>query len=177
MASAEHLEDTLLVDNLKEHKACCTPRVAAYIAAFASVLMAGTSMSTSQLLGGSVPSFQLVSWRFFIQTILVSCYALLTKHDLRLTREYVLPVIGCAVLQSLSSLARFTATISVAIGTVEGLIFSVTISINVAMTVCKKERSPWYLYVCGILSCVGILFLAQPEFIFHRDYPRNPNYG
>ena len=163
-------EDTLLVDSLTEHRPCCPPQSIAYAAAFASVLMAGTCMAASQLLGGSVPSFQLTSWRFSFQTIVVSCYALVTKSDLKLSKESFLPVLGCIILQTFSSLARFTATISVSVGTVEGLIFSVAISINVALTVCKKEKSPGYLYVCGVMSFIGILFLSQPTFIFHVQH-------
>ena len=67
-------------------------RLVGYVCAFLCILFGVVSAACVQALGHSVPDFQLNLWRFGWQCVWATPYGCVKKLDLRISREFIVPM-------------------------------------------------------------------------------------
>ena len=96
-------ENEVLLDEREDEKRSKDNKYAVrgYISAFLGMMIGSGSIASSQLLGGSVPIFQLMAWRYSAQTLAVCLYLSLAwkRIEIRVSKERIVPILGCIVLQ------------------------------------------------------------------------------
>lgn len=142
-------------------------RVLGSVACVVASLMYCGTMIAAQILGKNMPRFQLNFIRFASQFIVsAAAVAILRKPVLAFNSWiHVAAAVAAGITYSLSYLTLNLAPIYVPVGNVEcvEVVTYIVITIGVAMF----ERKVGLLVIfCGLLSCVGVTLLLQPDFLF-----------
>ena len=154
-----------------EHKINRTVRkiFLAYILLMCSICGRCASVASVQVLSGSIPEFELNSWRFGTQVIVVLLFMIVNqKYNIAVPRSRWLHLCVIIITAFLFNVIYFLAAEYVPVGTLAGMSNAVFILSNALVTLCIREERRLHLYVSACLAIAGILMLTQPEFIFHQ---------
>ena len=101
-SSSEDNERELILDKPHDQASAGQQHaVRGYVAAFLAMALASTSVASAQLLGGSVPIFQLFAWSYGAQVVLVLLYMCMDWKNSKFLaeRKRILPIAGCVLGQ------------------------------------------------------------------------------
>ena len=147
-----------------------TYRLLGCIACVVACLMYSSTMVSAQILGSLVPRFQLNFLRFFAQ-FLVSAFAVsLFKSSIFAFESWCHVVAMCfqGLAYTLMFLLMNLAPVYVPVGNVESIEMVTFIVIVIILDILRCDIKVVEIF-CGVVSCVGIVLLLQPDFLFQSS--------
>lgn len=167
MHTGNHSESSKLVPEKASKKT--EWKFIGYVCGFMNVLVYPASLGTAQALGDTVPTFQLMTFRYVALFLSSAVFCRVMHQDLRVVFEKEnLPFIaGYMFLQVGHHVTEYVAVKYIAVTTViclkQGLEVAMTFMITLLFITrsCKVPQT-----VSALLCVVGVIVLTQPEFIF-----------
>ena len=133
----------------------------------ASVICDCGSAVFTQALGEIIPQFELNTWRYVLQPLLVLPIIHCKSLTLRLDRKNILDVVIICVMYNTYSAIYYTATTYLPLGTVSGINNAFILIIVATVTVILSKE--WTFYTaCSVVLCItGMILISQPGFLFN----------
>ena len=122
--------------------------------------------AAAQILGGSIPEFELNAWRFGLQLVLLLPINATRRCSLSVPRAQIPLLLVNVVLMNAVNILLFTTYVYLPVGVADGLINSVIITGNAVLSICFKSGRKPTLYVATVICIVGIFIMIQPDFLF-----------
>ena len=150
--------------------------VIAYIVAFISVALTALGTSAVQLLDGAMPEFELNSWRFICQVIMITPVLIYEKPNLKIPKEHWIHFLLITVGSNVYNTCFFFATQFLPLASLQGLYMTSLITGSALVALYRKLLHGTIL-LSAVLCVVGTMLLFQPSFIFRYfnlfSYPQS----
>ena len=144
-------------------KVAFTRILAAYAVALLCVAGICTSVSSVQILAGTIPEFELNAWRFAFQMLTPLPFIIQQRASLKIEQS-AWPLTALLFLSNVTFNATyFSAAIYLPVGTFSGLSNTSVIIINALLSVCIVKERRLHLYLAAGISSIAIILLIQPE--------------
>ena len=128
--------------------------------------LAGVS---AQILHGAVPNLELNLLRYGLLLLLVVIPIILKQRiDVRLPRKKVPFMFFGALAATALNISYFAAAKDVALGTLSAMVAGIAIALNTLTSICIKAERSAYLYGGAVIAFIGLILMAQPDFLFHH---------
>ena len=150
-----------------------------------SSVLSCASIGSVQVLERAIPPWELNALRFVVQTVvtlpvvLYHGYGVCLSEYKNLTPSLLLTLVLYFLSITLFNAAFFTASTYVPVGTLGASISGICTLCTAAMSICFKQDRSMFLYLGAFLSCIGMVLMVQPAFMFKHaglGEPPKPNW-
>jgi drug/metabolite transporter (DMT)-like permease len=133
------------------------------------MLLATTSLASSQALDQFVPHSELNGLRFTAQIAMISPLVIgHNKCDVQVERKSIGWLVVASLLLTLSSYCHYGAVYYLPLGVSSGITCSLVLITNNVISCIVTKSTKWYVLVASITCLLGVIMTTQPPFLFHK---------
>ena len=170
------MEDTLLQHSkrpykIKSDKEYLQNVTLSYFYAILSLIVNCVSSVTAQLLGSSVPVFELSALRSMATFLISATYLIWKQESIRFTqpRQAVIKLVTVVILNALQNISYYTAVQILPVGNLNAVTSCTTIVGHLTVVIAWKFKSQYHVFVASGIAMLGLLAVTQPPVIFAQQ--------
>ena len=138
--------------------------------AIGAIVCGGASVVCTQALGGIIPEFELNTWRFALQPLIIFPITVCKKLPLSIDRKHIPDVAIICFMLNIYNVFMFTSTTYLPLGTFSAINNASILLIIALVTVIISKECAFYT-ACSVVLCItGTILISQPGFLFNAIY-------
>ena len=138
----------------------------ATVVQFTALIGVSLGAAASQIMAGSIPEFELNTWRFGFLIIILIPVTVGRRCEIKVPWIKLPLLITNIIIYNASNILQYTAYIYLPVGLTDGLVNSIIIVGNALLSICIKSERKCVLYVAAVISIIGIVLMIQPPVMF-----------
>ena len=151
--------------------------VYAFVLLITSHVVRALTSLCSQVLDRAVPKFELNALRFGI--LLVAFMPIIIKKKVNvLVPKAKVPFLLLSVsAANIQNLCYYVATEHTHVRVLSAMVASIAIALNTLASICIKAERSIYLFIGAVMAITGLIFMAQPAFLFSSSASRDVKFN
>ena len=142
--------------------------------AFSMLALVGPAAGTacSQALAGYIPIFQVNTFRFLTQVIIVFLILLGMRQKPTISKEHILWLIGSAATRWLANVAIYESAIYLPAGTLHGVDNSMGAFVGMVSSIVATRSCRASIYIPFLFCLLGLVLVSQPTLLGFSPEPQ-----